>query len=114
MHKKLFIPGPVEVHEDVLKAMSAPMLAHRGKDYEDLHKGVKGKLQKLLYTNGNVFLITSSATGAMEGSIRNLSEKRILSTTCGAFSERWYQICLENGKEADQLAVEWGNAVKPE
>jgi aspartate aminotransferase-like enzyme len=114
MHKKLFIPGPVEVYPDVLKVMSTPMIGHRTKDYTDLHNQVKTKLQKLLYTNNKVFLSTSSATGVMEGCVRNCSDKRILSCICGEFGERWFEIATSNGKEADPLRVEPGTSVKPD
>jgi len=33
---------------------------------------------------------------------------------CGAFSDRWYDIAVANGKKADPLKVEWGYAIKPE
>lgn len=114
MHKKLFIPGPVEVYPDVLKVLGTPMIGHRTKEYSELHRAVKTKVQKLLYTNNKVFLSTSSATGVMEGCVRNCSDKRILSLICGEFGERWYEIALTNGKEADPLRVDPGKAIKPE
>lgn len=114
MHKKLFIPGPVEVYPDVLKVLGTPMIGHRTKDYSTLHGAVKTKVQKLLYTNNKVFLATSSATGLMEGCVRNCSDKRILSCICGEFGERWHEIATVNGKEADPLRVEPGKAIKPE
>lgn len=115
MHKRLWIPGPVEVHPDVLRACSVPMISHRGKEYQKLHSGVKAKLRQLLGTEkGYVFLFTSSSTGAMEGAVRNFSARRILSCTCGNFSERWHAIALENGKEADAYSVEWGQPNRPE
>ena len=114
MHKKLFIPGPVEVYPDVLKVLGTPMIGHRTKEYATLHGEVKTKLQKLLYTSNKVFLSTSSATGVMEGCVRNCSDKRILSCICGEFGERWHEIALTNGKEADPLRVDPGKAIKPE
>lgn len=114
MHKKLFIPGPVEVYPDVLKVLGTPMIGHRTKDYATLHGEVKTKVQKLLYTNNKVFLSTSSATGLMEGCVRNCSDKRILSCICGEFGERWHEIALVNGKEADPLRVDPGKAIKPQ
>ena len=51
MHKKLFIPGPVEVSLDVLEAMTRPMIGHRMKEYAQLHQGVTDNLKKLLNTN---------------------------------------------------------------
>jgi aspartate aminotransferase-like enzyme len=114
MHKKLFVPGPVEVHPEILKACSVPMIGHRGKDYSELHARVKSKLRTFFGTpQGNVFLFTSSSTGAMEGAVRNFCAKRVLSCTCGAFSERWHDIARENGKEADAYTVEWGTPNRP-
>ena len=40
MSKKLYIPGPVEVSQDVLEAMATPMIGHRMKEYAELHKEV--------------------------------------------------------------------------
>lgn len=114
MHKKLFIPGPVEVYPDVLKAMGTPMIGHRTKEYAALHAQVKEKLQKLLYTKHKVFLSTSSATGVMEGCVRNCVEKRAVNFICGAFGERWHEIVLNNDKQADAVRVEPGKAIKPE
>ena len=42
-HLKLFIPGPVEVHPEVLKACSVPMISHRAKDYEALQARTRDK-----------------------------------------------------------------------
>jgi predicted phosphoserine aminotransferase len=72
------------------------------------------KVQKLLYTQNHVFMSTSSSTGMMEGAIRNCVAKRCLNCVCGAFSHRWHEITLANGKEADALEVEWGQAILPE
>jgi predicted phosphoserine aminotransferase len=114
-HLKLFIPGPVEVHPDVLQACSVPMIGHRTKEYEALQARTREKLKELLHVKaGRVFLFTSSATGAMEGAVRNLSTKRVLSCTCGAFSERWLEIARENGRAADPYSATWGSPNRPE
>lgn len=114
MHRKLFIPGPVEVSPQTLQAMAQPMIGHRAPEYSELQSRVVPKLRRLLNTQGDVFLGTCSASGVMEAVLRNLSTKRVLSCTCGAFSERWFEMCAANGKAADQLRAEWGKPVKPE
>ncbi|MEZ0276620.1 MAG: alanine--glyoxylate aminotransferase family protein, partial [Roseimicrobium sp.] len=43
-HVKLFIPGPVEVSPDTYAAMSAPMVGHRGKGFQDLYAEMQPKL----------------------------------------------------------------------
>ena len=114
MYKKLFIPGPTHVVDEILEAMSVPMIGHRDKLYSDLHGEVVTKLKKFLQTDGHVYLSTSSSTGMMEGSIRNCVNKKVLMTDCGAFSKRWAQIADLNGKETEIIKVEMGQATTPE
>ncbi len=114
MHKKLFIPGPTEVRDEVLQASAKPMVGHRSSDFAELYRRVIPKLQKCLYTEQYVFVFTSVSSGVMEGSIRNCASNRVLSCVNGAFSQRWYEMAVANGIEADKLEVEWGKAIKPE
>ncbi len=110
MYKKLFIPGPTHVREEILQAQTAPMIGHRAKEYSDLQAAVTPKLQQLLYTQQRVYLFASSSSGVMEGSVRQASTKRVLNTVCGAFSKRWHQMTLANGVPCDKLEVEMGQA----
>ena len=114
MYKKLFIPGPTHVDDEILEAMAVPMIGHRDKLYSDLHGEVVGKLKKFLHTEGRIYLSTSSSTGMMEGAIRNLVNKKVLMTDCGAFSKRWVQVAQLNGKEVDVIKVEMGQATTPD
>ncbi|MEJ2447424.1 MAG: alanine--glyoxylate aminotransferase family protein [Anaerolineales bacterium] len=114
MYKKLFIPGPTHVVDEILDAMAVPMIGHRDTLYSDLHGAVVGKLKKFLHTDGHIYLSTSSSTGMMEGSIRNLVNKKVLMTDCGAFSKRWAEIAQLNGKDIDVIQVDMGQATTPE
>ncbi|MGC9358411.1 MAG: pyridoxal-phosphate-dependent aminotransferase family protein [Anaerolineae bacterium] len=113
MYKKLFIPGPTHVRDEILKAQAAPMIGHRSKEYADLQAEVTPKLQRLLYTEQPVFLYTCSGTGVMEGALRQTVLKRALITVCGAFSDRWYKIAQANGVPSDRIDVDWGQAITP-
>jgi aspartate aminotransferase-like enzyme len=112
--KKLFIPGPVEVAPEILQAMATPMIGHRMPEYALLHHKVKNNLRKVLFTEGNVFLATSSAFGVMEGAIRNLVGRRCANFCNGAFSDKWHDVTRRCGKEADAFKVEWGSPITPE
>ena len=114
MQKKLFIPGPVPVHPDILAAMASPMIGHRMKEYALLHGRVTTGLKKLLFTDGRVFLATSSAFGVMEGAIRNLVGTRCANFCNGAFSDKWHDVTKRCGKEADAIRFDWGRPVTPE
>lgn len=114
MHKKLFIPGPVEIAPEILAAMATPMIGHRMPEYARLHKGVTDKLKKLMFTDSRVFLATSSAFGVMEGAVRNLVAKRCANFCNGAFSDKWHDVTKRCGKEADAFKADWGKPITPE
>lgn len=114
MHKKLFIPGPVEVRQDVLEKMATPMIGHRSKEASALQRGISDKLRKVFYTKEEILLSTSSGSGLMEGAIRCTTKKRAAVFSIGAFGKRWYEMAKFNNVPADLFAVEMGEAITPE
>lgn len=114
MHKRLFIPGPVDVKEDVLAKLATPMIGHRTKEASVLQKSIHDKMQKLMYTNEMVMLSTSSGSGLMEGAVRSCTKKRAACFSVGAFGDRWYKMATANGVPADKFASEWGQPTTPE
>ncbi|MFC1704858.1 pyridoxal-phosphate-dependent aminotransferase family protein [Nanoarchaeota archaeon] len=114
MHKKLFIPGPVEVREDILKAMSKPMIGHRTGEYKELMGSLKEPLQKLMFTKNDVLISTSSGSGFLEGGMRNCVSKKVLNCVNGAFSKKWADIAVGCAKQNEVIKVDYGKAIKPE
>ncbi len=114
MHKKLFIPGPVEVRQDVLEKMATPMIGHRTKEISLLQRGISDKLKKLFYTENQIMLSTSSGSGFMEGAIRSCTSKRAAVFSVGAFGKRWYKMATSNGVPVDLFETEMGQATTPE
>jgi aspartate aminotransferase-like enzyme len=113
MSYKLFIPGPIAVSEKTLRALGQPMIGHRSTDFVALYQGLQPDLQSLFYTKDPVFLSTSSAWGVMEGAIRNVVKKKVLTCMNGAFSDKWNDVALRCGKAAGALKFEWGQPVDP-
>jgi len=111
---KLFIPGPVNISPSTYEAMCAPMIGHRGSDFEELYSSIQPGLQQIACTTRPVFLSTSSAWGVMEGAIRNLVQQKVLNLCCGAFSDKWFDVAQRCGKEAEKIQVEWGEPLNPE
>jgi aspartate aminotransferase-like enzyme len=111
---KLFIPGPVDVAPETYAAMAGPTIGHRGADFEELYASIQPGIRQIVGTKRPVFFSTSSAWGVMEGCIRNLVKKKVLNLCCGAFSDKWYDVSLSCGKEAEKIQVEWGQAIDPE
>jgi len=113
---RLFIPGPVKVNDDVLQQLARPTLGHRLKEYAQLQGETVEMLRKILFTDQNVFLSTSSASGIWEAAIRNCVgfDETVLCTMCGAFSDKWADVAKSCGRDVEELKVEWGTPVLPE
>lgn len=104
-----FLPGPTEVRLEVLEAMLRPMLPHRGPTYEELHARIVSGLQLVFRTQRPVYLMSCSATGAMEMAIRGAPEGPILSLVNGAFSERFARIAQSCDRSTRVLSVPLGD-----
>lgn len=103
-----FLPGPTEVRREVMEAMLAPMIPHRGRAFEELFARVQAGLRVVFGTERPVLVSTSSASGLMEAAVRCAPDGRILSLVNGAFSARFAAIARACGREVDELAVPWG------
>jgi aspartate aminotransferase-like enzyme len=110
----MFVPGPVDVAEEVLRAQTAPMLPHRSMEFEAIFRRTAEKLQQIFYTKHRVFQFAASGTGLQEAAIRNLVNKRVLSVVNGAFADRWYEVAVSNRKDAEKLAFEWDSPASPD
>ena len=111
-HKKLFLPGPVEVRREILEAQTQWMIGHRSSEFADLFACLQDKLKRAFFTDSRVYVSGSSGSGLWEGAVRCgiRDEGRVLHLTGGAFSERWAQISRANGKNVDCIQVDWGRA----
>jgi aspartate aminotransferase-like enzyme len=110
----MFVPGPVDVDPEILAAQAQPMLPHRSKEFESIYRRAWEKSRQLFFTQSRVFIVTASGTGLQETTVRNLAHRDILSCVNGAFSQRWHEVALTNGKRADLLEVAWGKPITPE
>lgn len=114
MHKKLFIPGPVDVSEDVLLKMATPQIGHRTKEASELQKSISDKMRKVMFTDNEIILSTSSGSGLMEGAVRSCTRKRAAVFSVGAFGDRWFKMAESNNVPADKFKSELGQPTTPE
>jgi aspartate aminotransferase-like enzyme len=91
--------------------MTQPMIGHRSPEFREIFGRIRADLKALFNTAGDTFVVTSSGTGVMQAALENCVARRVLVTTCGAFSERWFHIAQSLGLEVDRLDSGWGNAV---
>jgi aspartate aminotransferase-like enzyme len=114
--QNLRIPGPTFVPGTVLNASARPMINHRGPEFAALLVAITRALQDFLRTQNDVFLLTSSGSGAMEAAVANTLARgdRVLVFSNGAFGERFHQIARAYGVDARRVDVTWGRAVDPD
>jgi aspartate aminotransferase-like enzyme len=110
----MFVPGPVDVDPDVLEAQAKPMIPHRTAEFNEFFRGTEAKLKKVFLTENRIFQPPATGSGMQEAGVRNLAQKDVLSCVNGAFSERWYNVAVTNGKQADRLDAAWGEPILPE
>ncbi|MBI4650726.1 alanine--glyoxylate aminotransferase family protein [Candidatus Desantisbacteria bacterium] len=112
----LLTPGPTAVPPDVSLEMARPMIHHRTPVYMEVFKNVNDGLKKIFYTKNNVYVLTSSGTGAMEAAVVNLLSPgdTALVVNAGKFGERWGKLCEAYSINTIMINVEWGKAVNPE
>ena len=112
----LRIPGPIPVPDDILETMSQPMINHRGPEFKEILYRVTARLKQVFETRGDVYILTSSGTGAMEAAIVNTLSPgdRVLCATSGVFGDRFGQIAETFGADVVTLSLPLGTAVDPE
>ncbi len=110
----MFVPGPVDVAPEVLAAQTRPMLPHRSKEFEELFRKNEERVKQVFYTQYRVFQGACSGSGMQEAGIRNFVQESVLSCVNGAFAQRWNDVAVSNGKQADKLEVEFGEAITPD
>jgi len=110
----LFTPGPTQVRPEVLQAFAAPVISHRGAEMTALMRALVPQVRRVFETREAVLFSSSSASGLMEGSIRNCVQRRSLHLVSGAFGERWRQLAADCGRQPDALRVAPGEAFSPE
>jgi aspartate aminotransferase-like enzyme len=69
---RLFTPGPVEIPQRILRALSQVPPHHRTDVFRATMLRVTEALRELHETRGEVFVLAASGTGAMEAAVVNL------------------------------------------
>ena len=113
---QLRIPGPAPLPERVIRAMSQPMIDHRGPEFAALLEEVVRGARSVFGTDNEVVVMSSSGTGGLESAIVNLVSPgdRVLAAICGNFGERFAEIATAYGADVIRHEVEWGQPVDPD
>ena len=110
--KLIMLPGPTNVPDRVMLAMMRPMINHRGPEFAALLSSIAEGLKYVFETKEDVYVLTSSGTGAVECAISNTIDAgdKVIVPTFGYFSERLKETVARHGGRAIEVPVEWGEA----
>ena len=108
----LFIPGPTQVRSEILAAQAVPMISHRGAPMKQLLADVLPGVREAFGTSGDVVVLTSSSTGAMEAVGRSTvrAGRKAVHLTNGNFSSLWFKLSKACGFDAVDESKDWGDA----
>ena len=114
--KLIMLPGPTNVPPRVMRAMIKPLMGHRGPDFKQLLTQVLAKTKKVFETKGDLFILTSSGTGATECALQNITDDgdKIIVNVNGFFSERLCEAVKSYGGNPIPVDSEWGQAPRTE
>ncbi|MDP2043964.1 MAG: alanine--glyoxylate aminotransferase family protein [Candidatus Omnitrophota bacterium] len=112
----LLTPGPTPLPPQVCVAMARPIIHHRTPQFQEILKEASQGLKYVYQTANDVFIISSSGTGAMEAAVMNLLSCGDIALVVhgGKFGERWTEIAKAYGISCEIIDVQWGKAVNPE
>ncbi len=107
----LMMPGPVPVAPRVLRAMSKPMINHRGAEFAAMYDDCCEILADVFKTKNDIFIISGSGTAAMEAAVGCTigKEDDVVTLENGKFGERFKDITARYGK-VNPLENEWGHS----
>jgi len=114
--QNLRIPGPTPCPPETLGELSRQMINHRGPEFAALQGRIMERLKRFFRTENEVYVITSSGTGAMEAAIVNTLSPgdHVLAVSVGEFGERFARIAAAYGAQVRRLDFEPGTAAEPE
>jgi aspartate aminotransferase-like enzyme len=93
--------------------MATPMINHRGPEFEKILYRVTDRLKQVFETRDDVYILTTSGTGAMEAAVVNTLSPgdKVLNTSIGFFGDRFGAIARVFGAQVTELSFPWGEAV---
>src|ERR1700686_4948372 len=111
----LQIPGPPNVPERILRAMSKPTIDHRSAEFGRLGLEVLDGLKEVFKTAGSIVIFPASGTGAWEAALVNTLSPgdRVLMFETGHFATLWREMAMKLGLDVQFVAGDWRHGVDP-
>jgi len=108
----MMLPGPTNLSDRVMQAMTKPIIGHRGPEFHSLHESILTNLRYVFQTENDVFVLTSSGTGGVYCAIGNVvnPNDKVIVPVFGVFSQRMKEKIVSCGGNVVELPLKWGEA----
>jgi alanine-glyoxylate transaminase/serine-glyoxylate transaminase/serine-pyruvate transaminase len=112
----LQIPGPTNVPDRVLRAISMPTIDHRGPEFAAMVTDLLPRLRAIFDSSGPVVIYPSSGTGAWEAAMVNTLSRgdRVVTFDTGQFAVLWRDVATDLGLEVTTIPGDWRRGADPE
>jgi alanine-glyoxylate transaminase/serine-glyoxylate transaminase/serine-pyruvate transaminase len=111
----LQLPGPSNVPERVLRAMSRATIDHRGPEFPELTGCVLEGLRLVFRTRGRVLVYPASGSGGWEAALANVLSPgdRVLMFETGVFALGWVDAARRFGLDVTVVPTDWRRGADP-
>ena len=112
----LMVVGPAEIEEDVRQAGARPMVYNRTPEFSQFLLEIEESIKSFFRTQNDVFILSSSGTGAMEAAVVNFLSPadEVVIVSGGTFGYRWYEIASRYKIDCHLITVPQGESITPD
>ena len=100
------IPGPTNVPDRVMSAMTTPMINHRGEEFHELYERIQHNAKQLFQTKNEMVVLSGSGTAGVDAAVESIIKDgdTVIVPNFGEFS----------GRLGDSAKFAGANVVRPE
>lgn len=113
---RLYIPGPVDVEDDVLGAMSTPVLPHYGEEWAEFFRKTVELAKEVFRCSGELFIFVGTGSTALDSAFTSYlrpGDKVILGKN-GHFGERLEEMLEWHTCRVVEVEAPWGQPIDPD
>ena len=109
----LQLPGPSNVPDRILNAMSYPTIDHRGPKFAELAIECFNGIKTIFKTKNPVIIFPASGTGAWEAALVNTLNEgdHVLMVETGHFASLWNKMAIKLGLNTEFIETNWRNGL---
>jgi len=113
---RLLLPGPIDIWEETLQALSEQVLPHYGEDFGPIYEETVSMLRTIFQTQNDVIIMTAPGSGALDAGLSSLFQpgEQVAVVTNGPFANRLVEILKAFRSEVVAVDAPWGEPGDPE